>query len=280
MAKSLFVAAAALVGGALSEEPAAWKCAEYTHEDNAKCVENVEWAKSDGIAKFGKDNYPANPTTDADFQCALFLKKGVEDGPAWSCKLPPCAGMSEKFMENAEIKECLQPPAPKPREESAPEPPKPEGQPSFPWWAWPLTIGGVGLAGLLAYFLYPKPAPKMKKRAIKPLQSAPPPAEAPAPEPVQPVHTVMTTYTVAHPVVTAPPVLTAPPIYTAAPVMAAPAPVHHSVSIAPPVVTAPPVMAAPVATVAAPAPVSTLAAPLPMAQAVPTFAAPMGSVLR
>eukprot|EP00929_Paragymnodinium_shiwhaense_P109986 TRINITY_DN76648_c0_g1_i1.p1 TRINITY_DN76648_c0_g1~~TRINITY_DN76648_c0_g1_i1.p1 ORF type:complete len:189 (+),score=32.82 TRINITY_DN76648_c0_g1_i1:49-567(+) len=149
-----FALAEALSGAALSQ-PAGEKQFFFACEDvnpfvNGECFKNVEWAKNEGV-KENSTNYPGpnKPETLADFQCALFLKKGhVADGPSWNCALPPCKGLSEAFSTDPVAEPCRSP-----ETQEAPGPDK-KGGPSFPWWAWLLAIAGLGLVGLAAYFLY------------------------------------------------------------------------------------------------------------------------------
>jgi hypothetical protein len=216
-----------------------WECEDYTEASNPGCFGNVTWAMSEGKANHS-DWYPTGTETFADFQCALFLKKGDEwAGPAHNCLLPPCTPVSASMTSKGspphylqEVKDCK----------------KPEEEPSFPWWGWVLVAVGVlslAVIGALVAMQMNKKAPKKKKRALKPQ-----PAPEPKPEPVETKVEPLPTYQM---------VYTAPPVMTAAPVYAAPAPV---------------VTAAPLGTVSMPAPAQFVAA-APVA----TYARPSSFVI-
>eukprot|EP00929_Paragymnodinium_shiwhaense_P054696 TRINITY_DN2741_c0_g1_i1.p1 TRINITY_DN2741_c0_g1~~TRINITY_DN2741_c0_g1_i1.p1 ORF type:complete len:226 (+),score=41.35 TRINITY_DN2741_c0_g1_i1:73-750(+) len=185
-----------------------FKCLDVTMENDAKCHVNIDWAMNSG--KFDHPEYYPNGTTSrADYQCAIFLKLGVEGDandkamhmtPNHNCTLPPCTPITAGLAASGVAAACI-----KPVETPVPED-KPDA-PSMPWWGWVLIVAGVLLAALATAFamgVFSK-APK-KKRAAK----LPPPRSA-APEPLPTTVTPVPTFEVAPPIYT----YVAEPVYTA-----------------------------------------------------------------
>jgi len=148
--------------------PKEWKCEDYTAISNPYCFDNITWAMETGIVE-NATWYPSHTTTRADFQCALFMKKGKTPGESHTCALPPCTPPTEDmtskggaaFLKSVKAN-CFGP------EEA-----------SFPWWGWVLVaLGVLTLAVIGALVFMQKPKPK-KKRALKPA-----PVELPTYKPV------------------------------------------------------------------------------------------------
>jgi len=139
--------------------PKEWKCEDYTAISNPYCFGNITWAMETGIVE-NATWYPSSTTTRADFQCALFMKKGKTPGESHTCALPPCTPPTEDmtskggaaFLKSVKAN-CF----------------GPEEEASFPWWGWVLVaLGVLTLAVIGALVFMQKPKPKKKKRALKP----------------------------------------------------------------------------------------------------------------
>eukprot|EP00929_Paragymnodinium_shiwhaense_P014158 TRINITY_DN122035_c0_g1_i1.p1 TRINITY_DN122035_c0_g1~~TRINITY_DN122035_c0_g1_i1.p1 ORF type:complete len:290 (-),score=36.82 TRINITY_DN122035_c0_g1_i1:380-1192(-) len=203
-----FAVAAVLCGVTLARE-----CEDVTGpEVNKECYENMEWAWTTGV-KQNISNYPQGVTSKADFQCALFLKKGDAAGPSWNCTLPPCEPLSMDFSQHAmrtgsqshpagTTRRCVEETAQdiKERTSSAMEDKR---RPSFPWYGWVLAVTGLSMAAVLGVFTWQgsaAKAPTRRKRGVDVPQPLMPK------KPVEAVATQLPVYEESRPVYVAHPV--------------------------------------------------------------------------
>jgi len=143
--------------------PKKWKCEDYTNITNPECFGHVTWAMETGIVE-NASWYPFKTTTRADFQCALFMKKGKTPGESHGCALPPCTPPTEDMTSKggADFLKSVKANCFGPEEEEA----------SFPWWGYVLVSLGVLTLVVIGVLVFmQKPKPKKKKRALKPVET-------------------------------------------------------------------------------------------------------------